>query len=36
MASTDAQMKTFFQSSNFAVVGASTNTEKFGYKGKLQ
>lgn len=32
MASTDAQMKTFFQSSNFAVVGASTNTEKFGYK----
>ncbi|KAK1755578.1 CoA binding domain-containing protein [Echria macrotheca] len=32
MASTDATLKTFFESSNFAVVGASTNPDKFGHK----
>ncbi|KAK0636687.1 CoA binding domain-containing protein [Bombardia bombarda] len=32
MAATDADMKTFFQSPNYAVVGASTNPSKFGHK----
>ncbi|KAL2164930.1 hypothetical protein VTH06DRAFT_226 [Thermothelomyces fergusii] len=32
MASTEAALRSFFQSSKFAVVGASTNTAKFGYK----
>ncbi|KAH6632339.1 CoA binding domain-containing protein [Chaetomium tenue] len=32
MASTDANLRAFFQASKFAVVGASTNTEKYGYK----
>jgi predicted CoA-binding protein len=32
MASTDATLRAFFQAPKFAVVGASTNTEKFGYK----
>ncbi|KXX77241.1 Acetate--CoA ligase [ADP-forming] II subunit alpha [Madurella mycetomatis] len=32
MAATDATMRTFFLSPKFAVVGASTNTAKFGYK----
>ncbi|KAK1773927.1 CoA binding domain-containing protein [Copromyces sp. CBS 386.78] len=32
MSATDATAKTFFSSPKFAVVGASTNTEKFGYK----
>ncbi|KAL2018235.1 hypothetical protein VTK56DRAFT_1142 [Thermocarpiscus australiensis] len=32
MAATDATMRTFFQSPKYAVVGASTNTAKFGYK----
>ncbi len=36
MAATDATLKTFFQSPNFAVVGASTNTAKYGYKGGSQ
>ena len=36
MAASDATLRAFFQSGKFAVVGASTNTEKFGYKGKLQ
>ena len=36
MAASDATLRAFFQSAKFAVVGASTNTEKFGYKGKLQ
>lgn len=34
MAATDATMRTFFLSPKFAVVGASTNTAKFGYKGQ--
>ncbi|KAK3938218.1 CoA binding domain-containing protein [Diplogelasinospora grovesii] len=29
---TDATMRTFFQSPNFAVIGASNNPDKFGYK----
>lgn len=33
MATTDATLRQFFTSPKFAVVGASTNTEKFGYKG---
>ncbi|GAB1319577.1 Acetate--CoA ligase [ADP-forming] II subunit alpha [Madurella fahalii] len=32
MAATDATMRTFFQSPKYAVVGASTNTAKFGHK----
>ncbi|KAL2121203.1 hypothetical protein VTJ04DRAFT_5230 [Mycothermus thermophilus] len=32
MATTDATLRQFFTSPKFAVVGASTNTEKFGYK----
>ncbi|KAK4244462.1 CoA binding domain-containing protein [Corynascus novoguineensis] len=32
MASTDAALRSFFQASRYAVVGASTNTAKFGYK----
>ncbi|KAK4152328.1 CoA binding domain-containing protein [Chaetomidium leptoderma] len=32
MASTDATLRAFFQSARYAVVGASTNTEKYGYK----
>ncbi|KAM7197288.1 acetate--CoA ligase II subunit alpha [Rhypophila sp. PSN 637] len=32
MAATDATMRTFFTSPNFAVVGASTNPDKWGYK----
>ncbi|KAK0702071.1 CoA binding domain-containing protein [Lasiosphaeria miniovina] len=32
MATTDATLRTFFQSPKFAVVGASTNPDKFGYK----
>ncbi|KAK3400042.1 CoA binding domain-containing protein [Sordaria brevicollis] len=32
MTVTDATAKAFFSSPKFAVVGASTNTEKFGYK----
>ncbi|KAK5660837.1 hypothetical protein OQA88_12208 [Cercophora sp. LCS_1] len=32
MAATEAALRTFFQSPRFAVVGASTNTQKFGYK----
>ncbi|KAL2166904.1 hypothetical protein VTG60DRAFT_2043 [Thermothelomyces hinnuleus] len=32
MASTEATLRSFFQASKYAVVGASTNTEKFGYK----
>ena len=34
MAATDATLRAFFQSPKFAVVGASTNTDKFGYKGQ--
>lgn len=34
MTATDATLRAFFQSPKFAVVGASTNKEKFGYKGK--
>ena len=34
MASTDAALRVFFQAPKFAVVGASTNTEKYGYKGQ--
>ncbi|POS69969.1 hypothetical protein DHEL01_v211637 [Diaporthe helianthi] len=30
--STEASLKTFFSSKNFAVVGASSNTAKFGHK----
>lgn len=33
--STEASLKTFFSSKNFAVVGASSNTAKFGHKSKL-
>lgn len=33
--STDASLKTFFSSQNFAVVGASSNTAKFGHKSKI-
>ncbi|KAK3319007.1 CoA binding domain-containing protein [Apodospora peruviana] len=32
MAATDATMRAFFTSPNFAVVGASTNPDKWGYK----
>lgn len=32
--STEASLKTFFSSKNFAVVGASSNTAKFGHKSK--
>ncbi|KAL2256997.1 hypothetical protein VTK26DRAFT_790 [Humicola hyalothermophila] len=32
MAATDATLRAFFQAPKFAVVGASTNTAKFGYK----
>lgn len=34
--STDASLKTFFSSPNFAVVGASSNTAKFGHKSKIR
>lgn len=33
--STEASLKTFFSSKNFAVVGASSNTAKFGHKSKI-
>lgn len=33
--STDSTVKTFFNSPQFAVVGASTNPAKFGHKGKV-
>ncbi len=33
MATTEATLRAFFQAPKYAVVGASTNTEKFGYKG---
>jgi hypothetical protein len=36
MASTDATLRAFFQAPKYAVVGASTNTEKYGYKGTVQ
>ncbi|KAK0639062.1 CoA binding domain-containing protein [Cercophora newfieldiana] len=32
MSATDATLRTFFQSPNYAVVGASTNTQKYGFK----
>ncbi|KAH8899748.1 NAD(P)-binding protein [Thozetella sp. PMI_491] len=32
MAATDATLRAFFQSSRYAVVGASSNTQKFGHK----
>ncbi|KAK4134493.1 NAD(P)-binding protein [Trichocladium antarcticum] len=32
MAATNAALRAFFQSPKFAVVGASSNTDKFGYK----
>ncbi|KAK4640708.1 hypothetical protein QC761_600320 [Podospora bellae-mahoneyi] len=32
MAATDATLRTFFQSPKYAVVGASANQEKYGYK----
>lgn len=32
MAATDSTLKAFFQSPKYAVVGASTNTQKYGYK----
>ncbi|KAK0666705.1 CoA binding domain-containing protein [Cercophora samala] len=32
MAATDVTLRTFFQSPNYAVVGASANQEKYGYK----
>ncbi|KAK1750901.1 CoA binding domain-containing protein [Echria macrotheca] len=32
MAATDATLRAFFQSPNFAVVGASNDTHKYGYK----
>jgi predicted CoA-binding protein len=35
MASTDATLRAFFQASKYAVVGASTNPDKYGYKGQL-
>lgn len=35
MSASDATAKIFFSSPKFAVVGASTNTEKFGYKGSF-
>lgn len=34
MAATNAALRAFFQSPKFAVVGASSNTDKFGYKGQ--
>ncbi len=36
MASTDTTLRAFFQAPKYAVVGASTNTEKFGYKGTVE
>lgn len=33
MAATDVTLRTFFQSPKYAVVGASANQEKYGYKG---
>jgi len=36
MAATDATLRMFFQSPNYAVVGASTNTQKFGFKGRIR
>lgn len=36
MASTEATLRAFFQAPKYAVVGASTNTEKFGYKGTFR
>jgi predicted CoA-binding protein len=35
MAATDATLRTFFQSPNYAVVGASTNSQKYGFKGTV-
>ncbi|KAJ4289476.1 hypothetical protein N0V88_006958 [Collariella sp. IMI 366227] len=32
MSASDAPLRAFFQAPKFAVVGASTNTEKFGFK----
>jgi hypothetical protein len=34
MASNEASLRAFFQSPKYAVVGASTNTAKYGYKGQ--
>ncbi|KAK4234914.1 CoA binding domain-containing protein [Achaetomium macrosporum] len=34
MAASDATLRDFFKSPKYAVVGASTNTDKFGYKGQ--
>lgn len=33
MAASDAALRAFFQAPKYAVVGASTNTEKYGFKG---
>jgi hypothetical protein len=35
MASSEANLRAFFQAQRYAVVGASTNTEKYGYKGEF-
>lgn len=32
MTGTDAALKAFFESASFAVLGASTNPDKFGHK----
>ncbi|KAK0614319.1 CoA binding domain-containing protein [Immersiella caudata] len=32
MSATETTLRTFFQSPNYAVVGASTNTQKYGFK----
>lgn len=34
MAATEATLRKFFQSPQYAVVGASTNTQKYGFKGE--
>jgi hypothetical protein len=34
MASNEASLRAFFQLPKYAVVGASTNTAKYGYKGQ--
>jgi hypothetical protein len=34
MASSEATLRAFFQAQKYAVVGASTNTEKYGFKGE--
>ena len=33
MAATEATLRKFFQSPEYAVVGASINTQKYGFKG---